>query len=473
MMNRDTDTQKKIILLIMNHPLWALGSVLILLVLTTELFRRSAASCLTITLFHFVVPIVSIILSIQILRKWWKSEYRSITNNDFSNKGLLRELGFHFCIFVFTGYISRVMLNLNFITINNIHFEEIIEVIFRPLSTVLLLIIFGLRFIGILLSPYIRNYKWWYAFIIILATFTLMILIGFIQLEHWTGISLLVVIISLLASDGWAFFKLRAKEQVKVIEKNKSKPMKLLLPILTLSFYISMIATSYSATAIRLSEVLSPGKLTFGNLFEVFVAHLQEFLTLAYWRMWITLVSLVIIVVIVMLFRHIYANHVNHKVMIRPIKKIELQDCLQIFRKGYETVALELGLTDENCPDRGRASLTLEKLVIQFESGAMMYGFFTNDNLVGFLGMKKLENGDFEIDDIIVLPEHRHNGYGKELLDFSKQRAKELGASKIKLSMIDGNKRLKKWYESNGFITVSYEQYENAPYKVGSMECTL
>ena len=159
--------------------------------------------------------------------------------------------------------------------------------------------------------------------------------------------------------------------------------------------------------------------------------------------------------------------------MIRPIEKNELPICLQIFHEGFETVALELGLTDENSPDRGGASLPLEKLAAQFENGTMMYGYFVNDEMVGFLGMKKLENGDCGIDSIVVLPEYRHNGYGKELLDFSKQKAKELGASKIRFGMIDDNKRLRAWYEANGFINVGYRQYENAPYTVGKMECIL
>ena len=159
--------------------------------------------------------------------------------------------------------------------------------------------------------------------------------------------------------------------------------------------------------------------------------------------------------------------------MIKPITRDDLSVCIEIFHRGYETVAIEYALTEENSPDRGRASLPLEKLIAEFDAGVLMFGYFLNDNIVGYLGMKKLESGDIGLDDIIVLPECRQNGYGTKLLNFCKQTAKDLGAKKVRLGMIDDNKRLRKWYEDNGFVNISYIKYENAPYTVGKMECRV
>jgi ribosomal protein S18 acetylase RimI-like enzyme len=159
--------------------------------------------------------------------------------------------------------------------------------------------------------------------------------------------------------------------------------------------------------------------------------------------------------------------------MIKPIERNDLPSCLEIFHIGYETVAVEFGLTEENCPDRGRASLPFEKLAAEFENGTMMFGYYSNDKLVGFLGMKMLDDDILKLDDIIVLPDFRNLGCGKELLNYCKTKAKELGATKIQLGMIDDNKRLKKWYEENGFVNIGYKKYEKAPFTVGRMECQI
>ena len=159
--------------------------------------------------------------------------------------------------------------------------------------------------------------------------------------------------------------------------------------------------------------------------------------------------------------------------MIRAITKDELHACLDIYHEGYETVAIEFGLTEENSPDRGRASLPYHKLLTMFESGTLMYAYYINDIPIGILAMRFFESGVCGLDDIIVLPEHRHKGFGLELLNYCKQKAKELGASKVRLGMIDDNKTLRLWYENNGFINVELINYDGAPYTVGKMECPL
>ena len=159
--------------------------------------------------------------------------------------------------------------------------------------------------------------------------------------------------------------------------------------------------------------------------------------------------------------------------MIRKITKRELPACLEVFHKGYETVAVEFGLTEDNCPDRGRASLPLEKLVREFEDCSQMFGCFAGEALVGFMSMRVQPDGVSKLNDIIVLPEHRGKGYGGELLDFCKKTAKESGSEKLQLGMIDDNKRLKNWYIKNGFVNTGHHKFEKAPFTVGFMEFIL
>ena len=137
--------------------------------------------------------------------------------------------------------------------------------------------------------------------------------------------------------------------------------------------------------------------------------------------------------------------------MIKKILRSDLPECLDVIHRSYETIAVKFGLTEENCPDRGRASLPLEKLVRSYEEGEEMFAYVVNGQIVGFLGILFNDEGICKLNDIVVLPEYRHKGYGKEMLDFCKAKAHENGAVKIRLGMIDDNIKLKKWYMANGF----------------------
>lgn len=102
-----------------------------------------------------------------------------------------------------------------------------------------------------------------------------------------------------------------------------------------------------------------------------------------------------------------------------------------------------------------------------------MFGYFLESKIVGFLGLKIDDNGVCKLNDIIILPEYRQKGYRKELLEFCKIKALELGADKITLGMIDDNQKLKIWYIKNGFINVGFKKFEKAPFTVGFMELSL
>jgi ribosomal protein S18 acetylase RimI-like enzyme len=144
-----------------------------------------------------------------------------------------------------------------------------------------------------------------------------------------------------------------------------------------------------------------------------------------------------------------------------------------VIHTGYETVAAEFGLTEENCPNRGRASLPMEKLAADFEAGTLMFGYFLDHRLVGFLGMAMQDGALCKLNDVVVLPECRGKGVGQTLLDFCKAEAVRLGAAKIRLGMINDNTRLKTWYVTNGFATVETRQYDGAPFLAGYMQYDL
>ena len=158
--------------------------------------------------------------------------------------------------------------------------------------------------------------------------------------------------------------------------------------------------------------------------------------------------------------------------MIRAVNKNELPICLEVIRQSFQTVADEFGLTKENCPTNG-AFMSVEQLIDDYENGKLMFALFHKDEMAGYMQLEQKDGDTVKLKKLAVLPQYRHLGYGKDLLDFAKGKAKELGAGKLTLGMIDENTRLKNWYMANGFVSVETKIIPSLPFTVGYMECPL
>lgn len=72
-----------------------------------------------------------------------------------------------------------------------------------------------------------------------------------------------------------------------------------------------------------------------------------------------------------------------------------------------------------------------------------------------------------------MLPDYRHKGIGEALLKDSVKRAKDLGCKTMKLSIVEENTILRKWYESFGFKHTGIVKYEFFPFTCGYLEMPL
>ncbi|HBL84383.1 MAG: hypothetical protein A2Y17_04855 [Clostridiales bacterium GWF2_38_85] len=160
------------------------------------------------------------------------------------------------------------------------------------------------------------------------------------------------------------------------------------------------------------------------------------------------------------------------KQMIIDVSKDLLPNCLDVLKSSYEDSAVAFGMTEENCPYRGRTRLPLKELEKERNNGCIMYAYLLNDKMVAFLSLS-VRGEVLCINDIAVMPDYQNQGIGNKLLHFSKSKAKELGCQKIRLGMIDDNTKLKAWYESHGFKTIDLKKYDTVFYTVGTMELSL
>lgn len=158
--------------------------------------------------------------------------------------------------------------------------------------------------------------------------------------------------------------------------------------------------------------------------------------------------------------------------MIRQLKYSDLECCVKVIHKSFTTVAKDFALTEQNCPNH-TSFIKLEKLQNQFDKGSLMFGCFYEDKIAGCVSLSKIDNHTYELSNLAVLPEYRHKGYGKELMDFCKTKVRELGGDKITIGIIEENAALKDWYAAYGFIHTGTQKFEHLPFTVGFMKLAV
>jgi ribosomal protein S18 acetylase RimI-like enzyme len=160
------------------------------------------------------------------------------------------------------------------------------------------------------------------------------------------------------------------------------------------------------------------------------------------------------------------------ELVIREVTAGELDACAGVIRRAFLTVAEEFGLTPENAPTNG-AFLKTERLVTEREKGFLQYGLFSGDDVIGYMQLEKAGGGTYYVEKLAVLPEKRHVGCGRRLLDFAASKVRALGGRKIGIAIIEENTRLKNWYAAYGFVHTGTKKYDHLPFTVGFMELAL
>ena len=158
--------------------------------------------------------------------------------------------------------------------------------------------------------------------------------------------------------------------------------------------------------------------------------------------------------------------------MIQQIQKHQLSACLEIIHRSFATVADDFGLTAENCPTNG-AFIPLSRLQSDYDKGSLMFALYADGEIIGFMEIAAYNNEVCAIEKLAVLPEYRHYGYGKRLLDYAKQTAADKGYAAIHIGIIEENTRLKSWYADNGFVHTGTKVFPHLPFTVGFMQWVL
>ena len=87
-----------------------------------------------------------------------------------------------------------------------------------------------------------------------------------------------------------------------------------------------------------------------------------------------------------------------------------------------------------------------------------------------YMSLSKEGEDTFELHNLEVLPEYRHNGFRKLLLDHAKEAVRTLGGKAIKIGIIEESTVLKNWYIANGFVHIGTKKYDHLPFTSGYLE---
>ena len=155
--------------------------------------------------------------------------------------------------------------------------------------------------------------------------------------------------------------------------------------------------------------------------------------------------------------------------VIHEVDKNELQECLDVIHQSFRTVAEEFGLTKENCP-KHTSFIPLSFLETQMNWGWHMYAPYAGKKIIGYMSLSKEGDDVYELHNLAVLPEYRHKGFGKLLLDHAKEVVKSLGGSRIKIGIIEESTVLKDWYIANGFVHIGTKKFDHLPFTSGYLE---
>jgi len=149
-----------------------------------------------------------------------------------------------------------------------------------------------------------------------------------------------------------------------------------------------------------------------------------------------------------------------------------LENNVDIIQRSFQTVADELGLTIENCLVYP-AFTTLEKLEELRTRGAVFFGLYVHGHQEGFVAVEKEKDGKYYMKRLAVLPQYRHGGFGKELINFVIDYVKKTGSTTLSIAIVNEQDILKDWYKEMGFREISIKQFEHLPFTVCFMEMDI
>jgi len=157
------------------------------------------------------------------------------------------------------------------------------------------------------------------------------------------------------------------------------------------------------------------------------------------------------------------------------IKKAGLGDVpvlTGLIRGSYRDVAQRFNLTPENCP-KHPSNCSSGWIRKDFARGVSYYILEYDDTPAGCAALEKPTTDLGYLERLAVLPDHRRKGFGKMLVDYVFDRARDSGVKQISIGIIAEQTDLLLWYQKIGFLECDTKEFEHLPFFVTFMRYHL
>ncbi len=160
--------------------------------------------------------------------------------------------------------------------------------------------------------------------------------------------------------------------------------------------------------------------------------------------------------------------------MIREVRREEIPACVRVIRNSHQTVADSFGFTTENAPGYVAFATDENRLLRHMDiEHRLMFVEEENGIIRGYYSLLLKKDNECELGNLSVLPEFRHRGTGTELLKHAVRTAREHHGKVMRLSIVEENTVLRKWYEQNGAVHTGTEKFDFFPFTCGYMMIDL
>lgn len=158
------------------------------------------------------------------------------------------------------------------------------------------------------------------------------------------------------------------------------------------------------------------------------------------------------------------------KILNATIKDAEILS--DLIGTSYRDVAKRFNLTTDNCP-KHPSNCNRDWILFDFDRGVQYYILKDNKTPVGCVAMEKADDKTIYMERLSILPQFRHRGLGKKLVQFNIKKAEEVKVTRVGIGIIEEQEDLKTWYESLNFIPIGTKKFDHLPFTVGFMEFSV